>query len=420
MTRVHFQHRYAKFNAWKSSATQRLQEYVVDEGAVLAPYIRLLHIQLSESEFSPMYDGTSISPCEESEEWAISSKANVSTVVLKLEDAFCRLPKLERLAITMEEKWRSEVPPLETNSQGYCVVEDDEDDEDCGRPSEIFDLGLLCLIRSNVARVFSSPRIQLPFLNDLRLKLPSVYDLATIGANISDDVVMQLQHLYLEYIDGTGPDGDKMYTEGWVRVDDPYGDNDCHIYSNLQKRFPNTEHMSDLCNFISRCHNLKSLSVSGTQFLDLDSLVWRPTSTGLENLHIYRGAASASTLISLLSPSASAPAATSNIVNLKIFESQLEDGIWSTVFEHLMLSPSLVYIDVDDLVYNEYGKSGQYHSRKWRPWEDRAVMWTKSEQDARSLVALARLMQERGGQGRGLESSLDDGDLAAGTINGYY
>jgi hypothetical protein len=235
-----------------------------------------------------------------------------------------------------------------------------------------------------------------------------VYDLATIGANISDDVAMQLQHLYLEYIDGTGQGRDISYTEDVLGSFDDDGNNDQHVYSNLQKRFPNTEHMKDLCAFISRCHNLKPLSLSGTRCLDLDSLIWQPTSTGLENLHIDRGAVTASTLLSLLSPSASAPASTPNIATFTIFNTQLEDGTWSTVFEHLMLSPSLVYIYVYEIFYNKYGKSAQYHSHNCRPWEDCSVLWTDNEQDKRSLGALAQLVQERGGDASGLVGEFEE------------
>jgi hypothetical protein len=142
---------------------------VIDERAVLAPYIRRLHIKLSESKEASMFY-QSLEPSDPGFEQLPAPKANVSAFALKLEDAFSRLPQLEDLAITMKENWRSEVVQREEDYHGYGVfqgVSDDSDDEERRQPSQIFDLDLLYLIRSNLARVFSSPRIQLSFLKDL-------------------------------------------------------------------------------------------------------------------------------------------------------------------------------------------------------------------------------------------------------------
>ena len=396
MTRVYFQHEYAKFHAWKDTAAQRLQECVIDEGAVLAPHVRRMQIKLSKTFSSgKSLFGKNI----DNEDEVLRTRygeplnlttlvANVSAFVVKLEAAFFRLSKLERLAITLKEEWRSEA-----NSHVGCNDGCEEDDVEYGL---VLNLDLLHLVRTNIARAFSSPRIHLPLLTHLRLTLPSVYDLATIGAHISDDVAMQLQHLYLEYIDGTGPWGDILYSRDRIGEWEEGGDNEYHPYSNLQQCFPNTDYMGHLCAFISRCHNLKSLDLRGTQCMDLDALVWRPTNTGLEKLYLSRATMTASILVSLLSPCASG-SATSSIVDLKLLRVEVADGTWATVFEHLLPSPSLELLYVDDACYDRNRKSAHLATDERLMWDECRVIWSEEEQDLRSLRDLARMVAARGG-----------------------
>jgi hypothetical protein len=60
-----------------------------------------------------------------------------------------------------------------------------------------------------------------------------------------------LKHLYLEYIDGTGPGGDLYYTRSWQGDNDSEGDEE-YPYSNLQKKFPNVEYMDDVFKLVNR------------------------------------------------------------------------------------------------------------------------------------------------------------------------
>ena len=336
MTRLYFQHKYATFRTWENTATSRLQKYIIEEGAKFPPCIKRLQIMLSESRLSP--DGLFEKRDVENNP-GLAGKlallvANTSAFVPRIEEAVSKSPTLKRLVITLEENWRS--APLEV---------DQRDDEDCGLK---LDLDFLQLIRSNIASIFSSPRVHLTLLTYLRLTLPSAYDIATIGACIRDDMAMQLRHLFLEYIDGTGPGGDRAYDFDERSINDEHGS---PLYSNLQTRFPNTDYMNGICTLVSRCRNLESLGLRGTQYCNLESLVWRPTKDGLRNLYIDRVRTPSLVLLALLSPSTgiSESSSTSRIVSVDLSDVDLHGSAWSTIYDHLGSSPLLAYVDVKDI-----------------------------------------------------------------------
>jgi hypothetical protein len=119
----------------------------------------------------------------------------------------------------------------------------------------------------------------------------------------------------------------------------------------------------------------------------------------------------ASTLISLLSPSTSAPTTTSSIVAFEILNVQLQDRTWGAIFEHLLPSPSLAYINVYNIIYDKNGKSADNHESNSRPWETVDVIWTEEKQDIRSLQNLGRKVREKGGYlGGDLDSLVDEED----------
>ena len=192
--------------------------------------------------------------------------ANTSAFIHRIEEAVSKLPTLKRLDVTLEENWRS--APLEV---------DRREGEDC---SLKLDLDFMQLIPSNIVSIFSSPRVHLPLLTYLGLTLLSAYDIETVGACIQDDMAMQLRHLFLEYIDDTGPGGDRAY-----EFDARYNDDEHSSphYSNLQKHFPNMDNMDGIRSLVSRCRNLESLGLRGTQCCNLKSLIWRPIKDGLKS-----------------------------------------------------------------------------------------------------------------------------------------
>ena len=109
MTRLYFQHKYATFHTWENTATSRLQEYIIEEGAKFAPCIKRLRIMLSESRLSP--DGLFEKRDVENNP-GLAGKlallvANTSALVPRIEEAVSELPTLKLLVITLEENWRS-------------------------------------------------------------------------------------------------------------------------------------------------------------------------------------------------------------------------------------------------------------------------------------------------------------------------
>jgi hypothetical protein len=381
MTRAYFQNKAALFCAGQDHAAERLQDFIIDERATIAPHVIRLEIVLSGARCSSLNTQNQYTDPGTSNKLA----ANLRSFIPKLEDAISQLPKLQSFTIDVKEQLRSEQPKMF----------DSDDEKQRKGHGPIVDLELIELIRRNIARVFCSPRIKFRVLTSLHLTLLCAYDLATIGAHVSDDLATQLRHLHLEYTDGTGQAGSLQYTMQTQTIDE--NESDDMPYSNLQRRFPNKDYMEGICTLISRCRNLKSLSLVGTQCLNLESLDWKPMDVGLENIYMSRVVATSGTLIALLSPYASSNTPRSNIVTFDIKDVQLWDQTWGTVFNHLALSPLLRYLDVYNLVYASAGDSAEIARPNGRPFENYSVIWSDEEDDERRLWRLIRKVEERGG-----------------------
>lgn len=299
-----------------------------------------------------------------------------------LENVVARLPKLERIVAVLSEDWRSNgpaYPDSDTSEPGEGEIED---------LGLILELDLLELVRHSIADIFSSPRVNLPCLTYLRLTLPCAYDFAIISTKISNALALQLRHLYLEYVDGTGPGGDLYYTSDWQGNSDSEGDEE-HPFSNLQNRFANTAYMRDMCELINRCCNLESLGLHCTQSMSLDFLDWQPTSNGLKNIYIARAITSADKLLSLLSAD--------TLMAFHIENISLESGTWESVFEHLLSCPSLIYFHVYNLIYAKYGESSARREYNDRPWENFDEMWSCVDEDWMKYRDVVRAVQNRNG-----------------------
>jgi hypothetical protein len=392
MTRAFFNTESAIFRAHETDAVQRLQEFIIDEQATIAPYVKCLEIELTGKWSGPFEFRKATADPEKTESLAVQ----LNKFLPKLEDAVARLPKLVGLIFDINEKLESIEPVI--------IAEDDEEEmKKCHGP--VVDLELQENIRSTIAHVFSSLRVDFQSLTYLRLTLFCTYDLATVGKHISDETAMQLRYLHLEYTDSTGQAGSRYYSRYTEDQDEDGTDN--MPFSNLQLRYPNIDYMSGVCNLISRCRALQSLSVEATQCLDLKDLDWRPATSGLENVLLKRVVINSATLLALTS---SSDTSVSNIVAFDMREVKLWDGTWGTIFDRLAAISSLGDVYVDNLFYDASGESAGNVAGNGRLWEDSRVLWSEEEEDAVSLQKLVKCVEKRTGRESMINGIHDDED----------
>jgi hypothetical protein len=398
MTRALFRNEYAILRGHGDNALSLVEKHFLSPGggSRVTSHVTRLRVELSPEDH---WQG-SIFHAEHSENDQLLGDfaANLCAFfnMHALSSAIANLPRLERLVITADECWRGENFHEYAQFDDYDLIDVNDDSDEKMVCTPLFNLDLLDAMRDNIASVFSSPGNSLEFLTYLRLKLPCTYDFAVIGAQISDAVALQLRHLYLEYIDGTGPHGDLQYTQSWDGDDGSDG-SEGYPYSNLQKKFRNTKYMSSVCKLIGRCRNLESLGLAGTQCVDFETLDWQPANHGLKNLYLSRAVMTADKLMQLISPSAEFAAAGffSNMVAFHIEEVRLLDCMWAKCFEFLLRCDSLKYVHVYNIVYDGMMASLSRHNN--RPWENSAVMWSESEEDERELGRLVAATRHRGG-----------------------
>jgi hypothetical protein len=227
----------------------------------------------------------------------------------------------------------------------------------------------------------------------LRLSLLTTHDFSALNAAMSDEATARLRHLYLEYCDASGPGGDRSYL---VYADDDEGDDgDEYVpLSNLQEQYPNEQYMLDVCTLVGRCHNLESLGLHATHYLDLDTLDWQPSGKGLQNLYIYRAIVHSNTLKKLLSAS---DGTTSSTVALHLNYVQLLDSTWTDVFDHLFAADTMKYFGISDLNYAHRGESAHLRRFNNRQYENSSSIWSEYEEDESRLEGLIAKVLDGGG-----------------------
>ncbi|KAF1955911.1 hypothetical protein CC80DRAFT_548973 [Byssothecium circinans] len=236
--------------------------------------------------------------------------------------------------------------------------------------------------------VFSAPGLD--YLTDLRLTLPCAHDFAAINLAFSNERCFRMKRLFLEYADATGPGGSKQYLYGDGQFEE--GDEDVP-YSNLQERNANQENMHHIRDVVSRCTNLESLGLSGTQHLDANLLQWSPApGKGLKSLYLSRVRLDADRLIHLYSYLEGSPTSESPIVSSFLHDVQLSKGTWETVFKGLIDCPNLSYFVPSDL---DYVRGHPFKQYPCRPWEDSSIIWSDSMNDEDTLKALDDVLAGR-------------------------
>ncbi|PVI04675.1 hypothetical protein DM02DRAFT_611299 [Periconia macrospinosa] len=208
---------------------------------------------------------------------------------------------------------------------------------------------------------------------------------------MSDEATERLRHLWLEYVDATGPGGHIDYLVWYYANDD--GDEDFPP-SNLQEKYPNEDYMDNICEFIGRCTNLESLGLRATHYLDLQGLVWKPASTGLKHIYMHRAYIDFDVLKRLLS---AADGEASNIVAMSLNFVELLDHTWKDVFDHLMRADAMRYLNISDLNYARFGESAEFRSYSYRPTTDTCVIWTENDADEEGLDDVVKKILDAGG-----------------------
>jgi hypothetical protein len=398
--RAYYHHEFVTYEAYSPGSAEALRERVIDEKTGVGALIRKLHVELAPRIH---YRGTDFFE-EGFEVGKDSDDPDASPVHVvpffdTLAAAIPKLPRLERLIINLQSSYRS-------NGEVGEELDSDEDYEniDWERHGPKLNLQVLQSLRNGIVNVFSLPDNGLQCLTYLRLELPCAYDFSVIAENISDTMALGLRHLYLEYVDGTGPGGDLQYT----RSADPYGperdDGSAgYPYSNLQRKHPNVLYMAHICALVQRCRNLESWGFEGTQCLELSTLEWQPAGAGLKVVDITRATTTCEKLLQLFK---SADGNVSRLEAVQLKDVRLLDGTWADVFKGLgKCADGLKYFYVYNLVYAkewEGGESAHLASHNNRPWENISVLWSESHADHVGLCEVLKQVKLRGGRMSGV------------------
>lgn len=356
-----FKHYFASIRPFQSNSLERFEDLILPAESRVARNVRRLLLDLGKHAF--FWDNYRTE--HEGDEF------HAFTKIILL--ALSRLPNIECLALYMSD---------------WCITSPWDGD------APTFDLSMVAELKQTLVTAFEDAPFE--HLTDIRLILPCAYDFKDIGDALSDEKLGRLRHLYLEFIDGTGPGG----TTSQLVYYDEDSDGDGEVeFSNLQELWPNDGHVSNVCDIVNRCSNLESLGLCGTQYIDGDLLKWTPlTGGGLINLYLERVKISYPTLLRLLSPAAHSPLRDSPLYSMSLQEIHLRSGTWADIFKHLMRYPSLSYLDPMNLAYERYGESSHLKEYSGRMFETGNNIWFYNADDEILLKGLMyKLVRKAGG-----------------------
>ncbi|KAF8859514.1 hypothetical protein BDZ45DRAFT_742332 [Acephala macrosclerotiorum] len=155
--------------------------------------------------------------------------------------------------------------------------------------------------------------------------------------------------------------------------------------------------MAGICSIVSRCHNLETLGLEGTQRLDANLLEWSPTFEGLKELYLKRVKLSSENLIKLLSPAKSVPVVSSSLSKVWLDLVDLTSGLWDEVFSQLLRCPSLEFFQPEDLSYTRGSENFRFKMWPGRAWEDCFELLSVREEDEEAMLALKRALRRKAG-----------------------
>ena len=223
-------------------------------------------------------------------------------------------------------------------------------------------------------------------LEGLRLEMPSTSCLTNVLCD--EDVLRAAQgvhSLLLTVCDKSGPGGERFGRLGlfWGEEAESFP------RSTLQRYFPNESFQTQrFLKSLGQMHNLRTLSISATHFLDLDLL----DSSGLrllEILHLSRFKASPKILIDLFSQNRR------TLKRVSLQEIDLKCETWVPVFLSLLSVEHLEDFAPQCLNYWEHGSSAGYRMEHGRMWEDMCDLESEYDGDQHALGDLQRLLRQR-------------------------
>ncbi|CAI6336743.1 unnamed protein product [Periconia digitata] len=359
----------------KPNSVENIKKYVI-QGNNFSPFLRRLRLQFStEDGFGNSGRMHWLAPKDSNSNPV--DRESLLALLNVLPSALEKVEQLECLWVNLTESWESI----------YSGT---------GKPEDEYapDLDLFAIneLRSSLCRLFSPTYAhKFRFLTELRLSLPCTYDFAALNKAMSDEATERLKHLYLEYVDATGPGGSSNYLV-WAEEGDD-GD-ESFPPSNLQKEYPNHVYMHHICELVGRCINLESLGLHATHYLNLDELDWKPAAAGLRNIYIYRAVIHSDTLIKLLGAADGRP---SNIFAVNLNEVHLLDHTWARVLDHLLQADALQYFNIRNLNYALHGESAELSYYNNRPMENISPIWTNEEDDEERLESIVKKVLDAGG-----------------------
>ncbi|KAH8885646.1 hypothetical protein GQ53DRAFT_845316 [Thozetella sp. PMI_491] len=301
-----------------------------------------------------------------------------------LRSLFDQLTGLERLKISAPEAASSQMLPRPVDCYAEC-----------------YDMQALDEMISTIQYGLSRPG--LAHLTDLRLELPSPRDVGRLAEALAPEARGRLQHLHIEIMDSTGPNG-RM-----AEFPDPedhiiFDEDDDNLWrswsppSNVQESYPNRACQGQLWALVASCPNLESLGIRATHFLQLDLLDWKPAANakGLQTLVLNRLWTDVESLLRLFM---ARPESLRRIAlgSIKLYA---DGGHWADVFRTLHREcTNLDYCDIVSLTYfsqHERFKppASMYTSAFMRM---KHLVWSKCDEEEEALSALKSWLVEKAG-----------------------
>ncbi|CAH0027018.1 unnamed protein product [Clonostachys rhizophaga] len=246
-------------------------------------------------------------------------------------------------------------------------------------------------------------------LQDLRVSLPGTYNVKAYLSGMSQAARDKLKNLFIGITDATGAAGCHEYSRSpWNRTEDLDGtvhDSRGTVLkippSRLQLYKPNRHYQDHVWEFISSCHNLTSLGVRATHYLDLRNLTRESYSrlNGLKELYLSRVYVDKESILKLLLPKEwdhTTPASLGNLT-LEDVKMHLDGGTWCQVMQFL-------WDHCADLNYVSLLRLSYFceHPRAWpRGYAYRVpagTIATRNEEDIDSVRRIVeRFLQREGG-----------------------